>query len=152
MPWNLPRRRSPHAPPFRPRTYQVYLLPTYTEAEANHVGPVGVQRRLFNTVHNPPRRCIERAYGVLKGRCRSLLCLDMKHDRFTPHIKACVALHNILIDHQEDFDEALVVGYEGDDEGGLGGGGGGGGAAAAGAGGGESVRRALSARFAAEGR
>ena len=52
---------------------------------------------------------------MLKGRCRSLLNLDMHEELFTPHMRACVALHNIMINHSEAFDERLFVHAAGGD-------------------------------------
>lgn len=86
------------------------VLPSYNEADDTQVaGAVGRVRRAFNGRHRPPRSVVERAFGILKGRCRSLLKLDMRLERMTPHIKACVAVHNILISCREAFDENLFV-------------------------------------------
>jgi hypothetical protein len=39
----------------------------------------------------------------------------MREELFTPHIRACVALHNIMINHSEAFDERLLVHAAGGD-------------------------------------
>jgi hypothetical protein len=88
---------------------ETHVLPSYNDAEVHAPGQLGSARRAFNRRHKPARSCVERAFGILKGRFRSLLKLDMKLDRTTPHIKACVALHNILISCREEFDERLFV-------------------------------------------
>lgn len=124
-----------------------YLLPCYDDHQCGAPGQLGTYRRGWNTRQKTSRTCVERTFGILKGRCRSLLGLDMKLERFTPHIKACVALHNILIDFREEFDDRLLVDDDGDGAAGQGAGG----APVGGAGGvpasGDAMRMAMAAKF-----
>lgn len=122
-----------------------YLLPCYDDNQCAAAGQLGSLRRGWNGRQKTSRNCVERTFGILKGRCRSLLCLDMQLDRFTPHIKACVALHNILIDFREEFDDRLLV--VDDDEGAGGAAVQGAAAAGAVAPSGDAMRMAMAGKF-----
>jgi hypothetical protein len=53
------------------------------------------EQRLFNIRHAKARCCVERAFGLLKGRWRILLKrLDLDSEYFTRIILACCILHN----------------------------------------------------------
>jgi len=55
------------------------------------------------------RQPVERAYGRLKGRWRTLLLRAFHSVKFMPVvIVACCVLHNICEDHAEAFDEELL--------------------------------------------
>ena len=77
-------------------------LPWVATPYAERVVGSDPTKRAYNDKHKGCRRVVEQAYGLLKGRFRSLECLDCVQDMFVPHIQACVALHNMLIDRREE--------------------------------------------------
>jgi len=71
----------------------------------------------YNYCHSSTRMVIERAFGLLKGRWRSLLNnLAINRMDFTPyHILACCVLHNICLLNNDELqlqNEAIVVDIE----------------------------------------
>lgn len=63
------------------------------------------KQKNYNFCHSSSRIVIERAFGLLKGRFRSLLSiLDMERVDLIPEfIIACCVLHNICLLHNDDF-------------------------------------------------
>lgn len=63
------------------------------------------KQKNYNFCHSSARIVIERAFGLLKGRFRSLLTvLDMEHVDLIPQfIIACCVLYNICLLHHDDF-------------------------------------------------
>lgn len=63
------------------------------------------RQKNYNFCHSSARMSIERAFGLLKGRFRSLLSLlDMEHvDLISEFIIACCILHNIYFLQNDDF-------------------------------------------------
>lgn len=69
-------------------------------------GHLTERQRNYNFVHSSARMAIERAFGLLKGRFRSLLttlALD-RVDLISLHILACCVLHNICLIKNDIFD------------------------------------------------
>lgn len=62
-------------------------------------GHLTERQKNYNFCHSSARMAIERAFGLLKGRFRSLLTvLDMGRVDYIPHfILACCVLHNICL-------------------------------------------------------
>lgn len=63
------------------------------------------KQKNFNFCHSSARMAIERSFGFLKGRFRSLLTtLDMKRvDLIPKYIIACCVLHNICLLKNDEF-------------------------------------------------
>ena len=56
------------------------------------------QERMYNYKQSSTMMCIERAFGILKGRFRELDCKCKMRWEFIPAmITACCIIHNILI-------------------------------------------------------
>ena len=71
----------------------------------------------FNHVQSVQRQPIERAFGRLKGRWRTLRQCAVYNVAFVPHvILACCVLHNFCEEHASGWDPAMFV-PEDDDEG-----------------------------------
>ncbi|XP_070529941.1 uncharacterized protein [Cardiocondyla obscurior] len=69
-------------------------------------GHMTVRQRNYNFLHASARICIERAFGLLKGRFRSLLTtLAMDRVDLIPmHIIACCVLHNMCLKKGDNLD------------------------------------------------
>jgi hypothetical protein len=80
------------------------------------VGALTDPQQWFNHVQSIQRQAIERAFGRLKGRWRTLLhCADYAI-AFVPHvITACCVLHNFCEDHAAEFNDELFVEEDDDD-------------------------------------
>lgn len=65
------------------------------------------KQKNYNFCHSSARMVIERAFGLLKGRFRSLLIwnvLDMERVDLIPEfIISCCVLHNICLLHNDNF-------------------------------------------------
>jgi len=74
-------------------------------------GQLNPRQRNYNFMHSSPRMAIERAFGLLKGRWRSLLSLLAmdRVERIPHHIMARCVLHNICLLRRDDL-QALAVG------------------------------------------
>lgn len=68
-------------------------------------GHLTARQKNYNFCHSSARISIERAFGLLKGRFRSLLTLlDMQRVDLIPEfIIACCVLHNICLMRNDDF-------------------------------------------------
>lgn len=68
-------------------------------------GHLTQKQKNFNFCHSSARMVIERSFGFLKGRFRSLLTtLDMKRvDLIPKYIIACCVLHNICLLKNDEF-------------------------------------------------
>lgn len=68
-------------------------------------GHLTQKQKNFNFCHSSARMAIERSFGFLKGRFRSLLTtLDMKRvDLIPKYIIACCVLHNICLFKDDEF-------------------------------------------------
>lgn len=77
-------------------------------------GHLTERQKNYNFCHASTRMAIERAFGLLKGRFRSLLTvLPMRKVNLIPaHIIACCILHNISLLWGDD----LIAGNEGDSD------------------------------------
>lgn len=69
-------------------------------------GHLSARQRNFNFCHSSARMAIERTFGLLKGRFRSLLTvLDMERVDIIPSmILACCILHNICLLRGDEFE------------------------------------------------
>lgn len=74
-------------------------------------GHLTQKQKNFNFCHSSARMAIERAFGYLKGRFRSLLTiLDMKRvDLIAKYIIACCVLHNICLLKDDEFPDLLEI-------------------------------------------
>jgi len=71
----------------------------------------------FNHVQSVQRQPIERAFGRLKGRWRTLKGIAAYDLSFIPHvIVACCVLHNFCEDHAAGWDPALFAQDDDDDD------------------------------------
>ncbi|XP_067206929.1 putative nuclease HARBI1 isoform X2 [Linepithema humile] len=70
-------------------------------------GHLSVKQKNFNFCHSSTRMAIERAFGLLKGRFRSLLTLlDMERLDIIPKmILTCCILHNICLLRNDNFND-----------------------------------------------
>ena len=60
---------------------------------------------MFNQKFCATRVLIENAFGMLKGRFRQLMEVDMHNiDKISKFIISCCVLHNLCIDNDDDFD------------------------------------------------
>ena len=60
----------------------------------------------WNFIQSSTRICVERAFGILKGRWKVIMKRCEVPLRNTPDIVAtCVALHNLCIVNKEDIEE-----------------------------------------------
>ncbi|XP_025159372.1 putative nuclease HARBI1 isoform X1 [Harpegnathos saltator] len=73
-------------------------------------GHLTERQKNYNFCHSSTRIAIERAFGTLKGRFRSLLHnLSMNRtDLIAHYILACCVMHNICILRNDDFDIVLL--------------------------------------------
>ncbi|EZA58185.1 hypothetical protein X777_01549 [Ooceraea biroi] len=77
-------------------------------------GHLTKRQKNYNYCHSSSRTVIERAFGLLKARWRSLLnVLAINRMDFTAyHILACCVLHNICLLNQDEIqlqDQVIVV-------------------------------------------
>lgn len=71
-----------------------------------HSGKVTKEEEKYNYIHSKARCCIERAFGLLKGRFRRLKMLDMtKIEKIPDLIIACCILHNLCQDNDDSVDD-----------------------------------------------
>lgn len=70
----------------------------------------------YNFIQSVTRQPVERGFGRLKGRWRTLLEIAFYKRSFVPFVVvACMVLHNIAEDHAEAVDEALSPPADADD-------------------------------------
>jgi len=76
-------------------------------------GHLTKNQKIYNFCHSSTRMVIERAFGYLKGRWRSLLHVLAVNDiKFAPyHIFACCVLHNICLlqDDELELEDQLIL-------------------------------------------
>jgi len=76
-------------------------------------GHLTEREKYYNFCHSSTRIVIERAFGYLKGRWRSLLHVLAVNDiKFAPYILACCVLHNICLlqnDELDTYDQLILV-------------------------------------------
>lgn len=68
-------------------------------------------QRNYNLCHSSTRMVIERAFGLLKGRWRSLLyVLAVNRMDFVPyHVLACCVLHNICLLQKDELEMQDII-------------------------------------------
>jgi len=71
---------------------------------------LALKQKNFNFCHSSARMAIERSFGLLKGRFRSLLTtLDMERiDLIPKFILACCVLHNICLLQGDELPNSLL--------------------------------------------
>jgi len=86
-------------------TLQEHLLVHYRDN-----GHLTEKQKNYNFCHSSSRMAIERSFGLLKGRLRSLLTtLAMERVALIPKcIIACCVLHNICLLKNDDFASTVV--------------------------------------------
>ncbi|CAI6373933.1 unnamed protein product [Macrosiphum euphorbiae] len=87
-------------------TLQEHLLVPYRDN-----GHLTEKQKNFNCCHSSARMAIERSFGLLKGRFRSLLTtLAMERvDLIPKYIIACCVLHNICLLKNDDFPSTVEL-------------------------------------------
>ena len=76
--------------------------------------PLGAKRKVFAKAQEAYRKDVERAFGVLQVR----FAIVRRSARFFYHetlqdiMKACIILHNMIIEDERDEIEAVDLGYE----------------------------------------
>ena len=74
------------------------------------------EQTYYNYCHSATRMCIERAFGLLKGRFRRLKMIDVESvERATKLIAAACILHNISLLSEESVANEVFI-REGDEE------------------------------------
>ena len=76
--------------------------------------PWGHKRKLFAKAQEANRNDVERAFGVLQARF-AIVCGPIRFfysETLQDIMKACVILHNKIIDDELDVNEAVEVDYE----------------------------------------
>ena len=76
--------------------------------------PWGHKRKLFAKAQEANRKGVERAFGVLQARF-AIVCGPIRFfysETLQDIMKACVILHNKIIDDELDVNEAVEVDYE----------------------------------------
>lgn len=66
----------------------------------------------YNTCHAKSRSIIERLFGILKGRWRSLLHTRELHyqpEKVAKIVNVCCLLHNMCVKYNVPLDESLIV-------------------------------------------
>lgn len=86
-----------------------YALHEHLLVPYRHNGHLTQKQKNFKFCHSSARIAIERSFGFLKGRFRSLLTtLDMERvDLIPKFIIACCVLHNICLFKDDEFPDLL---------------------------------------------
>ena len=80
-------------------------------------GHLTVQQKRFNEIHSAKRQVIERAFGMLKRRCRRLKHIHSKSiDRICQTVVFACIIHNICIMQDDTLDDALDCDEDDDEE------------------------------------
>ena len=76
--------------------------------------PRGHKRKLFVKAQEANRKDVERAFGVLQARFAIVrgLAIFFYSETLQDIMKACVILHNIIVEDERDVNEAVEVDYE----------------------------------------
>lgn len=68
-------------------------------------GNLSENQKMFNKQFCATRVLIENTFGLLKGRFRQLIEVDMHNvDKISKFIISCCVLHNLCIDNNDEFD------------------------------------------------
>lgn len=87
-----------------------YPLKTWLVTPYRDDGHLSRTQRSFNFLHSSTRMRVERAFGILKGRFRSLLHgLDMTVENSARTILVCCILHNLCVQMDDELDEQDLV-------------------------------------------
>ncbi|XP_050255208.1 uncharacterized protein LOC126701116 [Quercus robur] len=76
--------------------------------------PRGHKRKLFAKAQEVNRKDVERAFGVLQARF-AIVCGTARFfysETLQDIMKACVILHNMIVEDERDVNEAVEVDYE----------------------------------------
>lgn len=73
-------------------------------------GNLSAKEKQFNKMLSATRVLIENAFGLLKGRFRQLIEIDLHTvDKISKFIISCCVLHNLCIDNNDNFDVDIVI-------------------------------------------
>ncbi|XP_050253758.1 uncharacterized protein LOC126699825 [Quercus robur] len=80
--------------------------------------PLGAERKLFAKAQEAYRKAVERAFGVLQARFAIVrgFARFFYHETLQDIMKACIILHNMIIEDERDETEAVDLDYEHIDE------------------------------------
>lgn len=74
------------------------------------------EKQMFNKKFCATRVKIENTFGLLKGRFRQLIEIDMHSvDKISKFIISCCVLHNLCIDNNDDFNFPIELEYNVDE-------------------------------------
>ncbi|XP_050248607.1 uncharacterized protein LOC126695849 [Quercus robur] len=76
--------------------------------------PLGAKRKLFAKAQEAYRKDVERAFGVLQARFAIVrgLARFFYHETLQDIMKACIIIHNMIIEDERDEAEAVDLDYE----------------------------------------
>lgn len=79
-------------------------------------GNLSEKQKMFNKKFCAARVKIENTFGLLKGRFRQLIEIDMHSvDKISKFIISCCVLHNLCIDNNDDFNFPIELEYNVDE-------------------------------------
>ena len=88
-----------------------YGLSSWLMVPFKNYGNLTENMKRFNYIHSSTRMCIERSFGVLKGRFRRLKYIDMLEiEKIVNVILSCCALHQLCLNNLDDVKEYLHEG------------------------------------------
>jgi len=87
---------------------EAYAIREWLIVPYKDYGNLSERQKIFNKKFCATRVSIENAFGLLKGRFRQLMELDMHNvDKISKFIISCCVLHNMCIDNNDDFDFSI---------------------------------------------
>jgi hypothetical protein len=90
-----------------------YPLATYLLTPYRRDHPLTPAQERYNAAHSTTRVVVERAFGLLKNRFRCLRYLFRRRSDLLPIIIfACIILHNVCIDLNDEYEVDVEVGPE----------------------------------------
>ena len=94
------------------------IYPQWSTFVKTILRPLGAKRKLFTKAQEAYRKDVERAFGVLQARFAIVrgLARFFYHETLHDIMKACIILHNMIIEDERDKAEAVDLDYEQIDE------------------------------------
>ena len=94
------------------------IYPKWSTFVKTTPSPLGEKWKLFAKVQEAYRKDVERAFGVLQARFAIVrgLARFFYHETLQDIMKACIILHNIIIEDERDEAKAVDLDYEQIDE------------------------------------
>ncbi|XP_033730083.1 putative nuclease HARBI1 [Pecten maximus] len=89
-------------------------LETWMMTPFKDYGNLQARQRCYNYLQSSTRMVIERTFGALKGRFRSLKYLDMQNERIVKVILSYCVLHQLCLKHGDDGTQYIEEGIEED--------------------------------------